>query len=38
LIQLLIERIDIQLDGLDIKLRDNGLVSLTTELRQKAAA
>jgi hypothetical protein len=38
IIQLLVERIEIQLDGLTIKLRKHGLQSLAGELRQKAAA
>ena len=38
IIQLLVERIEIQLDGLTIKLRQDGLQSLAGELRQKAAA
>jgi site-specific DNA recombinase len=38
LIHMMIERIEIQLNGLDIRLRDNGLVSLVNDLRQKVAA
>ena len=38
IIQLLVERVDIQPDGLNITLRKEGLVSLANELRQKAAA
>jgi hypothetical protein len=38
IIQLLVERIDIQPNGLKLMLRKQGLVSLATELRQKAAA
>jgi hypothetical protein len=38
IIQLLAERVDIQPNGLSITFRKQGLVSLTTELRQKAAA
>jgi site-specific DNA recombinase len=38
IIQLLVERVDIQPDGLSISLRKEGLVSLANELRQKAAA
>jgi len=38
IIQLLVDRIDIHPDGLNITLRKEGLVSLASELRQKAAA
>lgn len=38
IIQLLVERIEIQPDRLSIKLCKNGLVSLANELIQKAAA
>jgi len=38
LIQLLIERVDIRLDGLSIRLRTDGLVSLAADLQQTAAA
>jgi DNA invertase Pin-like site-specific DNA recombinase len=38
LIQLLIERVDIRLDGLTIRLRTDGLASLAADLQQKAAA
>jgi DNA invertase Pin-like site-specific DNA recombinase len=38
IIQLLVERVDIQPDGLNITLRPQGLASLANELRQKAAA
>ena len=38
IIQLLVERVDIQPDGLNITLRTQGLASLANELRQKAAA
>jgi site-specific DNA recombinase len=37
-IQLLIERVDIRLDGLTIRLRTEGLASLATDLQQRAAA
>jgi hypothetical protein len=35
---LLVERVDIGLDGLDIRLRTEGLASLAADLRRKAAA
>jgi site-specific DNA recombinase len=38
IIQLLVERVDIQPEGLNITLCAQGLVSLANELRQKAAA
>ena len=38
IVQLLVERVDIQPDGLNITLRTDGLVSLAHDLRQKAAA
>jgi site-specific DNA recombinase len=38
IVQLLVERIDIQPNGLDIRLRTDGLASLATELQHKAAA
>jgi site-specific DNA recombinase len=38
LIQLLVERVDIQPHGLNITLRKEGLASLANELQQKAAA
>jgi DNA invertase Pin-like site-specific DNA recombinase len=38
IIQLLVERVDIQPDGLNIMLRAQGLVSLANELREKVAA
>ena len=38
LIQLLIERVDVSLDGLTIRLRTEGLASLAANLQQKAAA
>lgn len=38
IIQLLVERIDIQPTGLNISIRKDGLISLASELRQKAAA
>jgi hypothetical protein len=38
IIQLLVDRVDIQPDRLSIKLRKEGLLSLATELSQKAAA
>jgi site-specific DNA recombinase len=37
-IQLLVERVEIQPDRLSIKLRKDGLVSLANEIHQKAAA
>src|SRR4051794_9597982 len=37
IIQLLVDRVDIQPDGLNITLRKQGLVALATELREKAA-
>jgi len=38
IVQLLVERVDIQPDGLNITLRSQGLASLANELREKAAA
>jgi len=38
IIQLLVDRVDVEPNGLNITLRKEGLVSLTNELRQKAAA
>jgi hypothetical protein len=38
IIQLLVERVDIQPDGLNITLRTQGLASLATELEHEAAA
>jgi hypothetical protein len=38
IIRLLVDRVDIQPNGLNITLRREGLVSLAAELRQKAAA
>ena len=38
IIQLLIQRVEIQIDGLRITLRKQGLLSLANEVRQKAAA
>jgi hypothetical protein len=38
IIQLLVERVEIQPDRLSIKLRKDGLVSLANEISQKAAA
>lgn len=38
IVQLLVERVDIQPDGLNITLRTDGLVSLAHDLRHKAAA
>ncbi len=38
IIQLLVDRVDIQPNGLNITLRKQGLVSLANDLRQKAAA
>jgi site-specific DNA recombinase len=38
LIQLLVARIEVQPDGLTIRLRSEGLASLATDLRQRAAA
>ncbi len=38
LIQLLIQRVDIRLDGLTIRLRTDGLASLAADLQQRAAA
>jgi site-specific DNA recombinase len=38
IIQLLVERVEVQLDRLSITLRKNGLLSLANELRQKAVA
>ena len=38
IIQLLVERVEIQPDRLSIKLSKSGLVSLANEIHQKAAA
>lgn len=38
LIQLLVDRVDIKIDGLSVRLRLLGFASLATELKQKAAA
>ena len=38
LIQLLVERVEVKPDGLTIRLRSEGLASLTTDLRQRVAA
>ena len=38
LIQLLVERVEVKPDGLTIRLRTQGLTSLATDLRKKAAA
>ena len=43
ILQLLIERVDVSLDGIDIRLRTDGLTSLVADLRgqdleRKAAA
>jgi hypothetical protein len=36
-VRLLVERVDVQVDGLEVRLRAEGLASLVTELRQQPA-
>jgi site-specific DNA recombinase len=35
ILQLLVERVDVSLDGIDIRLRTNGLTSLVADLRRR---
>ena len=35
ILQLLVERVDVSLDGIDIRLRTNGLASLVADLRRR---
>jgi site-specific DNA recombinase len=37
IVQLLVERVDVSLDGVDIRLRTNGLASLVADLRMMGA-
>jgi len=37
IVQLLVERVDVSLDGVDIRLRTNGIASLIADLRTIAA-
>jgi hypothetical protein len=38
ILKLLVERVDVQVDGLEVRLRAEGLASLVAELRQQPAA
>ena len=38
IVKLLVERVDVQVDGLEVRLRAEGLASLVAELRQAADA
>ena len=36
IVRLLVERVDVQVDGLEVRLRAEGLASLVAELRQQS--